>query len=549
MGRKGPSFQELRHRAWILRGAPGAEPNSWRPRTLHRVPAKRVLTYMDAQIRITTGLSGFKAFVKEGGGEPWTDWRKWPHVGVAMDLGSDQNATMHFLLYGLKAKASMIPDGSHAAHRDMVMLLRRMDLYPFWVFMLVSWNLPHGPFQDDLRYAQLRQAMKDVYEKCSPHENVLYQEFFPIIARDFAAAGIELPGVEDPLLEVWALLKEREAMRGKGRSCNMNRFMGVVEEPERRLPHWGVDLWERTHVALELDFMKGKGLAERIKVRCAAADEGGQAAGRTSQGISNVEDKTLRSCSQNACTISVMMLSNPAHSRMVRAVLASASSLRRWHAEQNLQLRSAAGSLEWLRRQAQGGYFVHLNDAMKNLEDVAWLEKSEFMLGEPRDDQQINDDVYTDDEFADLQGQAAIVLAGLRVRRGLWLVRGWPYSLYRCLGSAEDCEKCIDQFMNDVENYAKLQGFGEQGAAIKKLLKRCIMQLTAVEQFRLAFDESNGAMTPDIRDLLQRRGRGISGPRPSRTSTMHSPTAARCGGRSASADPRGRWHRLWSPTS
>lgn len=291
----------------------------------------------------------------------------------------------------------------------------------------------------------------------------------------------------------------------------MNRFMGIVEEPERRLGEWGVDSFERTHVALELDFLGKKGLAERIKIQKSAADEGGAAAGRTSQGICNVEDKTLRSCSQNACTISVMMLSNLNHRRICRAVLASASPLREWHSAQNKQLRSVGGSLAWLTDQTSGGYFDHLVQSFANLERRESLQQSDFVLAAPSSDDQVNDGVVTDDEFADLHGQAAIVLAGLRLRRGLWLLRGWPYSLFRCLGGGDAAQRCADQFMQDARNHESLVNFAQRSASVQKLAKRSIMQLAAVKQFRLAFAETGGRVTEDVTELLRKRGKGIYG--------------------------------------
>eukprot|EP00974_Lingulodinium_polyedra_P098658 9562105-Lingulodinium_polyedra.AAC.1 len=205
----------MRHRAWLGRSEVTAKTGSWRPQKLHRVAAKRVLTHMDSQFRAVTGLSGLRFFAPDANIGLWQDWRSWPHLLVACDLGPDQTAAMHYILYQLQLNCTMAPDPSHGAHRDMILLLKRVDLYPFWILMLISWNLPHGPFQDDLRYFQIHTAMNKAYEESSPHSNALFQEVCPMIYQELLEAGVQFPGEQSMEVETWAHLKEAAPFKKK----------------------------------------------------------------------------------------------------------------------------------------------------------------------------------------------------------------------------------------------------------------------------------------------------------------------------------------------
>ena len=141
---------------------------------------------------------------------------------------------------------------------------------------------------------------------------------------------------------MWEYLRATSPFTKKGRRCNLNRFMGIVERPEALLPDWGRDVFERTYVALELDMLRGRKLEERIRVREGppADRQGGEALGPTGEALgSTVEDRTLRSCCANAVGISVMLLSDVRNKRTVESVLASATPLRGWHCHQSTELR------------------------------------------------------------------------------------------------------------------------------------------------------------------------------------------------------------------
>ena len=59
----------------------------WRPKTIYRLAATKLVLAIDAQIRISTGRPGLKFFMEA----EHMVWYERPHLSVGQDLGSDGN--------------------------------------------------------------------------------------------------------------------------------------------------------------------------------------------------------------------------------------------------------------------------------------------------------------------------------------------------------------------------------------------------------------------------------------------------------------------------
>ena len=154
---------------------------------MHRVKTRKWLTMIDNQLRVSTQAAGLKWFHKSDDVE-WTDPFRWPHLSLAMDLESSGNSAWHYLAYDKKCNTTQAGDASHGAHRDFILMLRRMHLYDFWVLLLVWCNVPHGPDADQLRRNQVEACMKRVFEEETASTNVIFQHF----ARDIWEACREI---------------------------------------------------------------------------------------------------------------------------------------------------------------------------------------------------------------------------------------------------------------------------------------------------------------------------------------------------------------------
>eukprot|EP00969_Alexandrium_andersonii_P152389 6739241-Alexandrium_andersonii.AAC.1 len=112
-----------------------------------------------------------------------------------------------------------------------------------------------------------------------------------------------------------------------------------------------------------------------------------------------------------------MMLAKDENRMLCEVLLASARPLTTWEGHANKINRSSLECQQWATQQSTGAFMQHLNDMVKGLSDVSVLESCSFVLR-----RQFVEDEHLpriEQEFADLMGRAAMVLVGLRLRRGL----------------------------------------------------------------------------------------------------------------------------------
>ena len=156
----------MRQKAWLTRGS--KKGTAWRPETDHRVATKHWLCNLDNQYRLISqrgGLSFFKADYEK---PLWPDWRRQPFCAIGMDFGSDGLSGAHAAGYHFGLNAEPFPDQSHAGNRSVYMGIKGAGLSGLILIGVVSWNLPHGPMQDQLRYRQCKEHMASCYRELTP---------------------------------------------------------------------------------------------------------------------------------------------------------------------------------------------------------------------------------------------------------------------------------------------------------------------------------------------------------------------------------------------
>ena len=262
-----------RHRAWLQRGN-NCKKQGWRPAPRYRVSSRKLLRQMDNMFNVSTHTGGLAYFLRDEEKDAWADknWRDWPYLGITSDLGSDNVCAFHALEKKLLGNVDLWPDGSHAANRDTWLMLGHVGMKQFWILMMCVWNVPFGPMGDDGWLNTLMEAWEMIKEmtcdKCP-----LFLEMAPRMIEAFVRAGIMLPGEQSEEQELWNMLLERGPFRRYGSRVNANRFQGSIHAAKQHLQDWHLDLFVRTFVAIELDMLKGKKLAERLTLKAGAAEE------------------------------------------------------------------------------------------------------------------------------------------------------------------------------------------------------------------------------------------------------------------------------------
>ena len=172
----------------------------WKERTVYRFAARRWVCNLDNQIARSTVFNGLVIPNDNQGQWENRNWRVWPGVGVARDCGSDGNTGFHALLHHYKINGWDSSDNNHCNQRSFDGGLRDFGLWEMWLSLLISWNLPWGPSDDEYRRNQLDEAMKHFYA-INTEESPLFQNLCVEVAQDLEEAGIVTFPRERPLEE------------------------------------------------------------------------------------------------------------------------------------------------------------------------------------------------------------------------------------------------------------------------------------------------------------------------------------------------------------
>ena len=123
----------------------------WKERTVYRIAARRWVCNLDNQIARSTvfrGLGSSIPNVTRGYGRIEIVLFG-QGVGVARDCGSDGNTGFHALHHHYKMNCWDWLDNNHCNQRSSEGGLRDVGLWEMWLLLLISWNLPWGPSDDE----------------------------------------------------------------------------------------------------------------------------------------------------------------------------------------------------------------------------------------------------------------------------------------------------------------------------------------------------------------------------------------------------------------
>jgi hypothetical protein len=431
---------------------------------------------------------------------------------VSMDLGADGNCAMHAAMYMFSLNLFCWPDASHGANRDFTLLLGILGMKSFWIMMLISWNMPHGnEHHRDGRYWQLRKAMSHYYSTQDPRTAVLFQDNVKQMRKELERSGVTFPREKDIDVEVFEYMKAQAPFQKKDRKCSFARFLAAVSRPSELVKEWAQDRFQRQYVAIECDYLRGKKFAGAVSISLGpgSGELVGEGGSHTSPKVLDIADRSLRDSCANVVSVSVLMLSRDEHKRMCNVILAPAKVLKRWEGQANKRLRSADECEMWAADQATGQFMAHLNEMTAALMDPQTLDECGFTLHPAGDDDEHNLKYLIEAEFADMLGRATFCTIGLRIRRGLFYMAGWPHAFAAVIKRDDVWDRrCVDRFSRDKRNYDLLLAIATPSDADVKVLKSHQFQTLAVDQYVHAFRETMNVVTPDIRAITSSKLRG-----------------------------------------
>ena len=221
------------------------------------------------------------------------------------------------------------------------------------------------------------EAMKHFYA-INTEESPLFQNHCLDTAQDLEEAGIITFPRERPLEEeVFEYVRSQSLVAKTGRRRSNCRFGGTLAAAIFNLPLWGIQMFQRQYTAAKLGHLSRKKILEKLTVRFKALDEEDPL---TNPKKITVESKALKSCCKNALVVSVMVLMEKDHKRLVQIVVNIPLPMKKWHTEQNKELRDGYSTEAWLVRQLHGDLMQYFYSFLEQLCDQTGLKKCQFQV-------------------------------------------------------------------------------------------------------------------------------------------------------------------------
>ena len=436
-----------RHRSYLLhcQGKKGDE--SYRPREWHRVSAKRWLEHTDEQVRQLTAHPGLSVAVPDWDDPQWalSNWRSWVWFAFAMDLGSDGVSATNWLENKKSANTDRSPDVNHGCNCDHPLILKAVRCHNFFLCMAVSWNLVFGVDRDQRRRMELGAVLKCFYVKApKPRDAPLFMSRCLGIVACFKRNGYEFSSGAAEYEQAYELMKKRPLTWADGCRVTFARFCAGIHGCNKHTPWWEVEAYERVLLALETGVLKGQ-TAQKIRLALGPSEMANERGEPTTEGMT-LEDRSSMRCCLNAIAHSAVMQEIPINQRICSVLGALGKPIQDFAAESGRACRSADKLEPWFIKMAATGVQAHLAEFMRTLSDVPVLQACGFLLNDLEMRNASEEDIFEDDEMADLLGTTAMHSVHFRQKRLAYMNLGVPWGLCKCLLNDEWAEKGMQTF-------------------------------------------------------------------------------------------------------
>lgn len=472
--------QHRRHRAWLKRRASGD--GGWRVAKRRRVAAKTWLDNLDSQVQTSLGLRGLVDFVPNPDDPLWNSWRSWRHLLVSIDQGSDGLAATNFMKH-MGMNVSIACDYSHGANNDFLDCIKDLGLQPYWLLLLLCFNVEHGPWGEDARWNQMVECFDELRRYGSPKQCALFQAYAPFMLEELESyPGFSIESGEDPEAKLWEFIMEEDPLRKKGTKVQLARFQDARDKAGSYLCLWTVKRFVYEYCALETGMMNTKVVAP-LKIQGSRGLAQDDEKATTDPSRMNTTEKALRNSCANSLVIACMVLEEEWHRRLCVLIVLCSDPVSKWHSKQNHELRSASGAALWLADQVSGSFHDHVKEILSVATDQRALSAMGFCLTDASVASADNGWMAQEADLAQMCGGFLLTLAFRREARCLWLTRGWPSRMGALMGSSAAASETLKAFQKDLLAFEALGNMRAKSKAQEKLFSRSVFHETSVKQY------------------------------------------------------------------
>jgi hypothetical protein len=379
-------------------------------------------------------------------------------------------------------------DFSHGCWGDTKQSLKDSGLFPLFLLWLVTFNVPHGPWNDDARFVELKASWEMCMANFDAKTCVLFQEQASRLGKILKRSGHDFDSSEDMDTQLWEIVKAESPLLRKGHRSNLNRFFegtGAMRAGLKTLP---IKQFQFEFLGVESGVVSTK---KMVKFLQAPLEEDDAAAGKatTDPNKACISDKAIRGCAHNALAISIATMSDVMNQLLLTMILSVTFYVEEWYRYQNFKLRSVVEVREWVLDQLDGGFMRHLVDTFGTLSSPGVLEECCFAMPARKKIMKktvTNDadaEYSVDNILADYMGRLVLNTVSNRIVRTYWFLRGWPSRMSLVAGSNAVALQTLLKFKNDLDAFRGLQAIAEKDSSQVLIDKRSVFHHLPVEQY------------------------------------------------------------------
>lgn len=163
-----------------------------------------------------------------------------------------------------------------------------------------------------------------------------------------------------------------------------------------------------------------------------------------------------------------------------------------WDAAQRADLKDGDACEAFMSTQAASGFMDHCAAVARTTRSADAIRDSQFIVDLPtlRALKKGDGEIVTEDDFADVLGQLVWSLTCERIKRGLWLCGGYPWSLTKLLPVDQAQQQAeLEKFQRDCANFELLSAATDRGPVGKQIYRRHLCHKVSVKQLQKALQD------------------------------------------------------------
>lgn len=484
------------------------EQAAWRPEKRHRKASFQWVIFVDHQLKTSTCYGGLVGFAVPAALELRGHWSSWPHLTLVTDQGSPEMCGLNFLQQRCRLCVDDISDFGHGVHRDLGLALRRSELWDHVLLHMALWNVPHGPWCEDVRAKEVQGVWKSFFARYArPQDSPLFMELLPWILWE---SGDQSSSSEVEVAErYWEQLKHCDPFEKKGSKTNLNRFLSYAIKGESEAPLHSVRLLGYLSCCLEQDYLGSSKMCRLLCDGKGTKKEGGRES--TSASRTDIVDSALAKAALNQLAVGTLVLLDRPGQIIERGIQRVASAVRLWYGEMSREVRSVWKGASWLMCQLRGEFMSSLFGILKVLgkpADLAWIGiKLPSLANLPADPDLRQALCMEQDELVQTIATFGMNLVGCRLIRCAYITHGFSCrSILWRHGDEAVVQEELAKFKRAYDLDEKLRREHLENPGAEDLLASSQFRLVVVEQLAEALKEQNfGEVTAKLDQFLERK--------------------------------------------